>query len=202
LTVWGQLKLSILNDEALEHGLEKMVFFSKSVDKFKSFFDICKQYSIDNSLYIDWTKWYNSKLEYSMPANSPMTLSKSTNDRLSTVHSNVYKNSTVYKTGTFESVNDKMSTTEPQSDSNKYYTHKEVIIDYDNECAKWHEMVVNWDSIVDVKKKCAKGYELTYPMYIDWLKKQSLTTLLDQDLPDTLLYIDESKLTLLDAMRK
>jgi hypothetical protein len=86
--------------------------------------------------------------------------------------------------------------------NDKYYTHKETTLDYNEECRKWHDMVVNWDKIVDPKKKCAKGYELTYPGYTDWLKKQPLSSLLDQDLPDTLLYVDESKLTLLDAMRK
>lgn len=91
---------------------------------------------------------------------------------------------------------------DPKLDASKYYTHKEIEIDYDNECRKWHEMVVNWDNIDDPKKKCAKGYELTYPGYIAWLQKLPLSTLLDQDLPDTLLYVDDSKLTLMDAMRK
>lgn len=86
--------------------------------------------------------------------------------------------------------------------SDKYYSHKEVELDYDNEIRKWHEMVINWDNIVDPKKKCAKGYELTYPGYVEWLKKIPLTTFLDSNPPDVLVYMDESKLTLLDAMRK
>ncbi len=89
-----------------------------------------------------------------------------------------------------------------KEEKNKYYTHKETELDYNEECRKWHEMIVNWDKITDPKKKCSKGFELTYPGYVAWLQKMPLSTLLDQDLPDTLLYVDESKLTLLDAMRK
>ena len=84
----------------------------------------------------------------------------------------------------------------------KFYSHKETELDYDNEIRKWHEMVMNWDNIADPKKKCAKGYELTYPGYTEWLKKLPLTTFLDSNPPDVLVYMDESKLTLLDAMRK
>ena len=84
----------------------------------------------------------------------------------------------------------------------KFYTHKEDELDYDNECRKWHEMVMNWDKITDPKKKCVKGYELTYPGYTEWLKKLPLTTFLDSNPPDVLIYMDESKLTLLDAMRR
>jgi hypothetical protein len=84
----------------------------------------------------------------------------------------------------------------------KFYTHKEPDFDHNDECRKWHDMVMSWDKITDPKKKCAKGYELTYPGYTEWLKKISLTTFLDSNPPDVLVYMDESKLTLLDAMRK
>lgn len=170
MTPWGQFKASILTDEAIEYGLSQLKFYEKASDPFKKFFDISKQYSIDNGLQVDWSRWYSDKLQYKMPENVSFVGKKE------------------------ESIEKK--------DTVKYYSHKEIELDYNDECRKWHEMVVNWDKITDPKKKCAKGFELTYPGYTEWLKKQPLSTLLDEDLPDTLLYIDESKLTLLDVMRK
>ena len=83
----------------------------------------------------------------------------------------------------------------------KFYTHKEIELDNNAECRKWHNMIMNWSAIEDPKKKCVKGFELTYPGYVEWLSKQDLTTFLDSNPPDSLVYMDESKLTLLDAMR-
>ena len=168
MTVWGQKKASILTDEALQYGLSQLQFINKASDHFKRFFDIAKDYSIQNGLTVDWTEWYNAKQKYDVPANIAMTTKKKSVEKVKI---------------------------------DNVYTHKETNLDYNDECRKWHEMVVNWDKIEDKKKKCAKGFELTYPGYTEWLKKQPLSTLLDQDLPDTLLYIDQSKLTLLDAMR-
>lgn len=163
------MKASILTDEAIEYGLSQLKFYLSKPDIFKAFFDVATDYSKLNSLHINWTGWYNSKIDHSMPVNAAMTQKKA------------------IEQPTIES---------------KYYTHKEIELDHNDECRKWHEMVMNWDNIVDPKKKCAKGYELTYPGYTEWLKKISLTTFLDSNPPDVLVYMDESKLTLLDAMRK
>jgi len=170
LTVWGQKKVSIFDDQAIEYGLSQLKFINNHAQPFKRFFDVCTEYSKVNNININWTEWYNAKVDYAMPTNEPLIL--------------------------------KENPTNGTTKEKQFYTHKESTINHNDECRQWHEMVINWDSIEDVKKKCAKGYELTYPCYLEWMSKIPLSTLLDQDLPATLLYIDESKKTLLDAMRK
>lgn len=187
LNQWGKIAITIFSDAAIEYAIQKLKNFKDVRHPYKYFISEAKQYCIQRNIEFNYKLCNTLQEQYKMPADVD-TFVESSVDSLSSVDSNVYKTVTV------DSVKDKTSTTEPQSDSNsKYYTHKEVIIDYDNECRKWHEMVVNWDSIVDVKKKCAKGYELTYPSYLDWLKKIPLSTFLDSNPPDILVYMDESK---------
>lgn len=55
--------------------------------------------------------------------------------------------------------------------STKYYQPKECTLDFDLECYKAHQAIL--------AGRVAKGYELTYPGYIEWLLRQDIEKILE-----------------------
>ena len=177
LNLWGKISLTIFCDGAIDHGLKQCALFKDAKDPYRYFMTQAKSYSNAEKIALRWARCYELQEKHNMPDGT-----------------DVFVNEPVIK----------------KPEPTKFYTHKEENLDYNADMRIWHEMVMNWDKIGDDpknyalprrQKKCIKGYELTRPGYIEWLKKQDLTTFLDSNPPDVLVYMDESKLTLLDAMR-
>jgi len=175
LNLWGQIAITVFSNEAIEYGISQCKLFKDAKNQFAYFHSQARQHCIKNGVSLNYTRCYDLQQQHNMPASIDISSSK-------------------------DLIDETMPQVVQELQQTKFYSHKEIVLDHNEQCRQWHDMVVNWDAVVDVKKKCAKGYELTYPGYLSWMSKIPLSTLLDQDLPDTLLYIDESKTTLLDAI--
>lgn len=72
LTIYGQIRLSVFPDAALQYGARKMEYSIAAKDKFALLFSICKSYCKDNGLALDWNTFDKLKDEYGYPDNCLM----------------------------------------------------------------------------------------------------------------------------------
>ena len=83
LTIYGQIRLSMFSDAALEYATKKIEYSIAAKDKFGLFWAICRDYSKDNGLRLDWELQDKLKEEYGYPqgclmVNSPASRNSTT----------------------------------------------------------------------------------------------------------------------------
>lgn len=67
LTLYGQIRLSVFPERAIEYGKKKIEFSVASRDKFALFWTICRDYCKDNGLDLDWKEFDRLKEELGYP---------------------------------------------------------------------------------------------------------------------------------------
>ena len=83
LTIYGQIRLSMFSDAALEYASRRIEYSIAAKDKFSLFWAICRDYSKDNGLRLDWELQDKLKEEYGYPqgclmVNSPASRNSTT----------------------------------------------------------------------------------------------------------------------------